>query len=102
MVTTELDSFIQKFYRLWYDGHTAHLDLDTCAGKKWVGFRVQLGHAPGLLHQQHFNFQKKPFGPSRQRRRERQAAADVNTEHAEEACDPKIVEETTETDYAQI
>ena len=47
MVTTELDSFLQKFYRLWYDGHTAHLDLDTCAGKAWVGLRVQLGHALG-------------------------------------------------------
>ena len=82
MVTTELDSFIQKFYRLWYDGHTAHLDLDTCAGKAWVGLRVQLGHAPGPLHQQQFHFRKKSFGPSRQRRRERRAATRVNIEQS--------------------
>ena len=46
-MVTELDTFIQKFYQLWNDGHTAHLDLDTCAGKVWVGLRVYLGHAPG-------------------------------------------------------
>ena len=102
MVTTELVSFIQKFYRLWSDGHTAHLDLDTCAGKAWVGLRVQLGHAPGPLHQQQFHFRKKSFGPSRQRQRKRRAAARLNIEHPEEACDPTVVvEETTETDNAQ-
>ena len=28
---------------LWAAGETAHLDLDTHAGKAWVGIRVQLG-----------------------------------------------------------
>jgi hypothetical protein len=86
MSVTELDTFIQKFYQLWNAGHTAHLDVDTHAGKAWVGLRVQLGHAPGPLHHQpHPLFvqpQKKTFSPSRERHRARRAAARLNAEEA--------------------
>ena len=78
MFITELDTFIQKFHQLWNSGQTAHLDLDTCAGKAWVGLSVQLGHAPGPPHQQlhHPPFQhpKQRDSPSRMRRRARRAA----------------------------
>ena len=102
MVTqTELDTFIKKFHQLWNDGHTAHLDLDTCAGQAWVGLRVQLGHAPGPLHhQQLFNFPKKSLSPSRQRRCERRAAARDNIDSAENADHFTSVEQT-ESETAQ-
>ena len=51
MFVTELDTFIQKFHHLWNSCYVAHLDLDTCGGKAWVGVRVQLGRAPGVHHQ---------------------------------------------------
>ena len=53
MYVTELDSFVKKFYQLWNNGLTAHLDLDTHAGNAWVGLRVQLGHVPSPPHQVH-------------------------------------------------
>ena len=48
MDMTQLQSFIFKFHQLWAAGETAHLDLDTHAGKAWVGLRVKLGQ----VHQQ--------------------------------------------------
>jgi hypothetical protein len=78
MYVTELDTFIQKFHQLWNSGHTAHLDLETCAGKAWVGLRVQLGHGPGPPHEQlhhpPFHHPKQRDSPSRMRRRARRAA----------------------------
>ena len=90
-------------------GHTAHLDLDTCAGKAWVGLRVQLGHAPGPPHEQlhHPPFQhpRRRDSPSRMRRRARRAAnrqqqerviQDVNAE-----AEPKPSENVTEVKTAE-
>ena len=110
MSVTELDTFVHKFYQLWNAGLNAHLDVDTHAGKAWVGLRVQLGHAPGPLHHQpHPLFvqpQKKTVTPSRHRRRARRAAARLTAEEAvnqepsnetataKEATDNEIVEET--------
>ena len=85
MEVKELDTFIRKFYQLWNDGHTAHLVIDTCAGKAWVGLRLQLNHIPGPPHQP---YQKKTFSESHQRRRERRAAAPAAANHAEEASVP--------------
>jgi hypothetical protein len=97
MFTTELDNFVKKFYQLWNAGHTAHLDVDTHAGKAWVGLRVQLGHAPGPLHHQPqppiFQAQKKTFSPSRQRRRARRAAARLTK--ADEAVNMETPKDTT-------
>ena len=94
MVVKELDSFMQKFHQLWSAGVSAHLDLDTHAGRAWVGLRVQLGHAPSSLHHNlphHFPPpSQKHASPSRQRRRGRREAA--RKAKAEEAT----IEETTE------
>ena len=96
MSTLEIDTFVKKFYQLWNAGHTAHLNVDTHAGKAWVGLRVQLGHAPGPLHHHphppFFQAQKKTDSPSRQRRRARRAAARLV--NAEEAIIMKASEET--------
>ena len=92
MAVTELDSFVKKFYQLWNAGHVAHLDVDSYAGKAWVGLRVQLGHAPGPLHQQVHQHHKKSDSPSRQRRRARRAAARVDGVDAENATNPPTTE----------
>ena len=88
MFATELDSFVYKFNQLWSAGHSAHLDLDTHAGRAWVGLRVQLGHHAPLppYHLPH-NFPQyshKKDSPSRQRRRAKRAAAGQKA-NAEEA-----------------
>ena len=79
MEVKELDTFIRKFYQLWNDGHTAHLVIDTCAGKAWVGLRLQLNHIPGPPHQP---YEKKTYSASHQRRCERRAAARAAANHA--------------------
>ena len=95
MFVTELDSFVKKFHQLWSDGHSAHLDLDTHAGRAWVGLRVQLGNAPPghLFRPPHPQPPyRKPESPSRQRRRDRRAAAARKTE-AEKASNFENAEE---------
>ena len=85
----ELDSFVQKFHQLWNAGISAHLDLETHAGRAWVGLRAQLGHAPGHLSHHH----RPPFpqpppkqeNPSRQHCRARREAA--RKSKVEEALD---------------
>ena len=87
MEVKELDTFIRKFYQLWNDGRTAHLDIDTHAGKAWVGLRLQLDHIPGPPHQPHH---KKAYSTSYQRRRERRAAVAARAAacHAEKVSEP--------------
>ena len=79
MAVPELESFVKKFHQLWSAGLSAHLDLDANDGRAWVGLRVQLGHAPGYLHQHlHPSYDqayRKPDSRSRQRRRVKRAAA---------------------------
>ena len=100
MYVTELDSFVKKFYQLWNDGLSAHLDLDTQAGSAWVGLRVQLGHVPGPLHQVH-PFPQEVESPSRRRRRARRAAAQkenaekANTNETEETGDENNAEKAS-------
>ena len=72
MNCSELDTFIVKFKCLWKSGLDAHLDVESHAGQAWVGLLVQLGHAPGPLHQ-HLHV-KKTVSRSRHRRRARRAA----------------------------
>ena len=92
MFVTELDSFVYKFHQLWSAGHSAHLDLDTHAGRAWVGLRVQLGHhAPRPPHHLPNNFPHKKESPSRQRRRERRAAA--HQANAEKASNKEVAGE---------
>ena len=63
----ELDTFVTKFKQLWRSGHDAHLDIESKAGKAWVGIRLCLAEEPD------FNFPKTP-SPSRERRRKRREA----------------------------
>ena len=96
MFVSELETFVQKFHQLWRAGHSAHLDLDTHAGRAWVGLRVQLGHSPGHLHHQvgpppFQKTHKKKDNPSRQRRRERRAAA--RQANAEEVAQKETTED---------
>ena len=49
MSVPELETFVDKFRRLWKAGRDAHLDLESHAGQAWVGLRVRLGHEPGPL-----------------------------------------------------
>ena len=94
------DSFVYKFNQLWSAGHSAHLDLDTHAGRAWVGLRVQLGHHAPLppFHLPH-NFPQyshKKDSPSRQRRRAKRAAA-ARQANADEASE---IEEEVAVDVA--
>ena len=95
MSAKELNSFVHKFHQLWNAGYSAHLNLDTHAGRAWVGLRVQLGHAPGHVHHHlHHPFpqpHKKPDSPSRQRRRARRAAASHTK--AEEAANKETADQ---------
>ena len=47
----EIDSFLIKVKQLWKAGFNAHLDIDSCDGKAWIGLKLQLGSAT----QQHLN-----------------------------------------------
>ena len=70
MFDAELSSFLTKFHQLSRAGLTAHLDVDTCAGKSWVGLTVILGS------DQNQNVPKvKRRSPSYFRRQERRKAA---------------------------
>ena len=105
MIVTELDTFVKKFYQLWNAGQVAHLDVDSNAGNAWVGLRVQLGHAPGPLHQQLHPTYKKSDCPSRQRRRARRAAARAEEVNAEEATTTTTAEtfiEETEVSTEEV
>ena len=79
MYVTELDRFIKKFQQLWKAGLTAHLDLDTHAGKAWVGIRAQLGDAPGPAHQQVQPHRSPSYLRRQERRRQAAQAAAVES-----------------------
>ena len=72
MFVKELDNFVRKFHQLWKAGATAHLGVDTHAGRAWVGLRVHLGQVPAGPghHPPH-----RQRGPAYQRRQERRKAA---------------------------
>ena len=77
MFHEELSSFLQKFQQLRLAGQTAHLDIDTFAGKAWVCIRVMLSDDVPVHHQQNAR-----RSPSYYRRQERRKAA--RTKAAEE------------------
>ena len=88
MKAAEIDSFIGKFYQLWRSGHTAHLDIDTCAGKAWMGLHLQMEHIPGPPHQP---YQQRAYSASYQHRCERREhceAARAAACNAEKASEP--------------
>ena len=80
MAHKELDSFFLKFKNLWQAGWNAKLSLKSIKGKSEAHLSVELEDTPVL---------KKPRnGPSRQRHRDRRAAA-REAEKATERVDPK-------------
>ena len=92
MTVTELDTFVKKFYQLWNAGHVAHLDVDSYAGKAWVGLCVQLAQAPGPLHPHQHQNPKKSDSHSRQRCCARRAATRADVVDAENAANPQEAE----------
>ena len=100
MFDEELSSFLTKFHQLKRAGLTAHLDLDTYAGRAWVGLRVMLGPD----HHQNVPSQRKR-SPSYFRRQERRKAARAAEEPilgtgdvAEEASDNTKSKDVTATE----
>ena len=96
----ELNSFITKFKQLWRSGFSAHLDVDSCDGKAWVGIRLNLGGAPDRVHVRHHgeDVQISRVSPSKERRRERRAAMrEVVKETAPAVEEIAEVEEHLET-----
>ena len=87
MATEEIDKFVRKFKDLWNSGFDAHLDVDAHAGEAWVGLRVRVGRAPGVLHPK-----SEGYCPARERRRVRRAAA------RNEQSDRNVKEEPEESD----
>ena len=82
MYSTELNSFLSKFHQLKQAGQTAHLDLDTHAGKAWVGLRVMLPEIPVQVPKTR---RRSPAYFRRlERRRVARAAADIEEE---KSCD---------------
>ena len=78
MSSSEIQSFIDKFHQLRRAGLTAHLDLDTHAGKAWMGLRMVI--SPGQKLQ-------KSRNPSYFRRQERRKAAAKAAEASEKPSD---------------
>ena len=85
MALNELDSFIYKFKNLWQTGRNASLSLKSNYGKVEAHLGVELGEAFAPV------FQRSKNGPSRQKRRERRAAA----RNAGKAKQPVNVKEDT-------
>ena len=96
----ELDKFVKKFVSLWLAGCDANLHVETTAGNAFVSLKVGLGQA-----KHHVNSTDGCRGgsPSRQRRRERRAAArhvDASTEEVmATAIDEAVI---VETDTAEV
>ena len=111
MYFKELDNFVKKFYQLWNNGLTSHLDLYTQTGNAWVGLCVQLNHVPGPLHKVHPFPQQVPRkgeSPSRKRRRARCSAAQqknaetANGKVTEDAENDNKAEKASETPEATV
>ena len=66
-----IGKFYLQVHQLWAAGETAHLDLDTHAGKAWVGLRVNLDQ----VHQQPNPSRPQRRSPSYYRRQEKRRAA---------------------------
>ena len=99
----ELNSFVVKFKQLWKSGLNAHLDLDTSAGKAWVGLRLDLGDGLAAPRHQGAHEQKGKDSPSKERRRERRTLLrktgttenHVKTEYSDEQKTTEEVDELT-------
>ena len=99
MALCELDSFVLKFKNLWQAGRNANLTIKTIGGKVEANLSVELGDAPVLP----IHFKYKKSSPSRQRRRDRRAAARSTANIVEGATESQsITEEVVGSDAEQI
>ena len=99
MALCELDSFVLKFKNLWQAGRNANLTIKTIGGKVEANLSVELGDAPVLPI--HFKYKKSSL--SRQRRRDRRAAARSTANIVEGATESQsITEEVVGSDAEQI
>ena len=96
MANYEIDSFVNKFKSLCQAGRSASLNLSSCAGKASLNLCVDLG---ALQDGPHHPPNHSRNGPSRQRRREKRAAARVAD--AEEAVAALSVEEREVLEIAE-
>ena len=84
MSSSEIQSFINKFHQLRRAGLTAHLDLETHAGKAWMGLRIVISPDQKL---------QKFRNPSYFRRQERRKAAAKATEASKKPSDSDAIAE---------
>ena len=96
----ELDKFMKTFVSLWENGCDANLQVETTAGKAVVSLKVTLGPAENLNFSDHGGC--RGGSPSRQRRRERRAAARIYQYKAEEAFTEKVSERQTDTEEVEV
>ena len=71
MAHCEIESFVLKFKNQWQAGRNATSSFKSNAGKAEANVCVELGDAPPVTGQ----FWRPRISPSRQRRRDRRAAA---------------------------
>ena len=96
MFNEELSSFLSQFQELRRAGLTAHLDVDTCAGKAWVGLRVMLGPVQHPHHHPQNVQNVKRRSPSYYRRQERRKAARAAEVPSSVVVDAEQAKETVE------
>jgi hypothetical protein len=96
MANYEIDSFVKKFKALCQAGRSASLNLSSCAEKASLNLCLDLG---ALQDGPHHPPNHSRNGPSRQRRREKRAAARVAD--AEEAVAALSVEEREVLEIAE-
>ena len=95
-----IDSFMTKFKSLLSSGHSAQLFIETKAGKPRISLHVELPQSPPQPVHGHREqtYVRSRNGPSRQRRREKRAAARLATVKANDRENKTVVEETSEVD----
>ena len=87
MAMSEIDSFVFKFKNLLHLEKDATLTMKSETGRAVVTLSVELGH----VHSAPFDCKRKPRnGPSRQRRRERRAAARQSEEDTGKEANEKV------------
>ena len=97
----EINSFVVKFKQLWKSGFSAHLDMDSCNGKAWLGIRIQLDNdLESSVNTENYSFSKER---RRKKRTEvktknvvRQGETDVVVKNGNEAVEYGVTENIVE------
>ena len=99
----ELDNFVKKCIHLWENGCNAKLQFEASAGNAEVSLKVSLGKAKQFPSNSNQDVSSGYRGgsPSRQRRRERRAAARQVQVTAEEAVTKEDIGEKKGTEEVE-